>query len=64
MAVVYEAEHLRLGQRVAIKMVLPEIARHPEVMERLEREARAAAQLKSPHAARVTDVDVLPDGWE
>ena len=62
MGVVYEAQHERLGQRVAIKMLRKEVRDMAEVVRRFDREARAAAKLKSPHVARVQDVDVLPDG--
>jgi serine/threonine-protein kinase len=62
MGVVYEAVHVRLGQRVALKMLLPEIAARPDVVARFEREARAAVRLSGPHVARVLDVVTLPDG--
>ncbi|HEU4410421.1 MAG TPA: protein kinase [Polyangiaceae bacterium] len=62
MGAVYEALHLRLGQKVAIKVVLPEVAARPELAYRFENEARAAARLHGPHTARVFDVDVTPDG--
>src|SRR5258708_18284132 len=62
MAVVYEAVHMRLAQRVALKILLPELSRVGDVVLRFQREARAAAQLRSLHAARVFDADKLPDG--
>jgi serine/threonine protein kinase len=62
MAVVYLATHVRLRQRVAIKMLLPPIAEVAEVAHRFEREARAVAQLHGPNVARVLDVDTTPDG--
>lgn len=62
MGVVYEARHDRLGQRVAIKMLRDGERHNPEVVARFEREARLVAKLKSANAARVTDVDTLPDG--
>jgi serine/threonine-protein kinase len=61
MGVVFEATHLKLDQRVAIKL-LKSSAGIPEAAARLEREARVAARLRSPHVARVTDVDVTPSG--
>ena len=60
--VVYEGEHLRLRQRVAIKLLAPEMLAHREMVERFEREARAMALLQSAHVTRVTDVDITPDG--
>jgi serine/threonine protein kinase len=62
MGVVFEAEHLRLKQRCAIKMLSPEMLRETEIIHRFEREARASALLKSPHVTRVTDVATTPDG--
>ena len=62
MGIVFEATHTRMRQRVAIKMLLPEMLEMPELVTRFEREARAAGQLRSRHAARVVDVDVTTDG--
>ncbi|HEY1957464.1 MAG TPA: protein kinase [Polyangiaceae bacterium] len=62
MGIVYEAFHLRLRQRVAIKVLRPDICAHPEFVARFEREARAAATLDSPHVAKVLDVDTSADG--
>ncbi len=62
MAVVYEARHVRLRQPLAIKVLRPDVADSHTVLARFEREARATAQLRSVHAARVVDVDTLPNG--
>ena len=62
MGVVYEATHLRLRQRVAVKMLQPEMLAHEIVVTRFEREARAAGQLRSRHTARVMDVDITEGG--
>jgi serine/threonine-protein kinase len=62
MAVVYEAVHLRLRQRLAIKVLRAGIPDFEEVLTRFEREARATAQLRSIHTARIVDVDTLPSG--
>jgi serine/threonine-protein kinase len=62
MGVVYEATHTRLHQRLAIKVLRPDVPDFNVVLERFEREARATAQLRTIHAARVIDVDTLPDG--
>ena len=61
MGLVLEARHLRLGQNVAVKLLLPEMRFDREVTSRFEREARAAARLTGPHVARVLDVDILAD---
>jgi tRNA A-37 threonylcarbamoyl transferase component Bud32 len=62
MGVVYEATHVKLRQRVALKLLLPDLLTRPDVLARFEREARAAISLSGAHVARVLDVDVLPDG--
>ncbi|HTJ43297.1 MAG TPA: serine/threonine-protein kinase [Kofleriaceae bacterium] len=62
MGVVVSAYHLVLGQRVALKFLLPEAMQHPEAVERFLREARAAVRLKSEHVGRVIDVGTLDNG--
>lgn len=62
MGVVVAAKHVHLGERVAIKFLLPNAIKKAEVVQRFEREARAAARIKSEHVARVFDVGRLEDG--
>jgi hypothetical protein len=62
MGSVYEAKHAGLGTPVAIKVLLPQLAKVPTVADRFRREAQVSATLKSPHVIQVTDVDQLPDG--
>ena len=62
MGVVVAATHLQLDQKVALKFMLPEALRHPALVERFAREARAAVRLKSDHVARVLDVGTLDSG--
>jgi len=62
MGYVVEARHITLDERVALKFLLPEYAKHPEASTRFLREARAAAKIKSEHVARVTDVGTLDSG--
>jgi tRNA A-37 threonylcarbamoyl transferase component Bud32 len=62
MGVVVQAIHVQLGQRVAIKFVLPEVMHNPEVRGRFLREAQAAALLKGAHVARVIDIGSLENG--
>jgi len=59
MGVVVSATHQQLGQRVAVKFLLPEALQHAQAMERFAREARAAVKLRSDHVARVLDVGEL-----
>src|SRR5437868_6280565 len=60
--VVIEALHLRLGRRVALKFLHEAHLSKPSVVARFDREARNAASLRSPYAARVFDVDQTSDG--
>jgi serine/threonine-protein kinase len=62
MGCVVAAMHLQLGQRVAIKFLLPEALRMHEAVERFLREARAAVRLRSEHVGRVIDVGQFDDG--
>lgn len=61
MGVVVAAKHEELGQRVAIKVLRPELAGFEGALERFLREARAAARLESDHVARVFDVGKIGD---
>ena len=57
MGLVFEAEHLRLRQSVAIKFLRPEVLTMPDAIERFEREARASCRIRGAHVVHVLDVD-------
>src|SRR5580700_8128509 len=61
MAAVYSAMH-RNQKRVAIKMLLPELAHDAQVRERFVREGYAANTIEHPSALSVLDDDVSEDG--
>lgn len=62
MGIVVAAHHLELDERVAIKLMLPELAHQSGAVARFTREARAAVKIKSEHVARVLDVGSSEDG--
>ncbi len=55
MAVVYEAVHVDIGKRVAVKLLSQDLVASRVVRERFLREARAAAAIRSPHICEVYD---------
>jgi len=62
MGEVYEARHVVVGRRFAVKFLHPHLARATGATARFLREARAAGSLDSPHLVAVIDFDTQPDG--
>ncbi len=58
MGSVWVARHVKLGSTVAIKVLDADIAAASGAIARFEREARAAANLDTPHVVRVHDYGV------
>jgi serine/threonine protein kinase len=59
---VYLCHHEVLEKPVAMKVLRPEYAEQPEVLQRFVNEARAASAIKSPHIVNTLDVGSLPSG--
>lgn len=62
MGMVFRARHELLGETVAIKCLRADSGNGNEALSRFLREARASAQIKSQHVAKVHDVGTLPSG--
>jgi serine/threonine protein kinase len=56
MGVVYEAEDVRLGRHVAIKLLSEKFSKSPVAVERFQREACTASSLNHPNICTVHDV--------
>ncbi len=62
MGSVYEAEHLAIARRVAIKVLHPSYSSDPEALARFYNEARAANLIDHPSIVQVLDYGQQEDG--
>ncbi len=56
MGAVYLAEDLRLGRKVALKVMLPEIATHEKRLQRFLREARLSSSISHPNVTAFYEI--------
>src|SRR5687767_5110904 len=56
MGAVFAATHAVTGRRLAVKWLLPDIARNSDAVQRLFREAQAAGRIDHPNVVDVYDV--------
>ena len=62
MGSVYQAEHITIGRKLAIKVLAPEFGDSPEVVARFLQEARTASMLHHEHIVDVTDFGYTKQG--
>jgi serine/threonine-protein kinase len=61
MGAVYLAEHPRIRKQVAIKVLLPEFGKDPQVVHRFFNEAKAANEIHNEHIIDIIDFGELPE---
>ena len=61
MGEVYEAQHVRLPGKFAVKLLLPELQGNQEAFARFCREAEIMSQLRHPNIVQIFDFNVAPD---
>src|SRR3954470_10702133 len=62
MGAVYRARHILLGDRVAIKILPPEMRHNTEWLRRFQREGQAARRFRHPNAVIVHDLRTSSEG--
>ncbi|HEX8951595.1 MAG TPA: serine/threonine-protein kinase, partial [Polyangia bacterium] len=62
MGQVYEAQHLNINKRFAIKMLKPEVIGSAQSLQRFRQEAWAASSIGHEHIVEIDDFATLPSG--
>jgi serine/threonine-protein kinase len=62
LGIVYRAEQLATGRKLAIKMLPADASEDPAIVARFRREGDVLCRLRSPHTVTTFEVDQQPDG--
>ena len=62
MGQVYEAQHLNINKRFAIKMLKPEVIGSAQSLQRFRQEAGAASSIGHENIVEIDDFATLPSG--
>jgi len=62
MGQVYLAEHVKMGRKVAIKVMSPSMMHDTDAVKRFKREAENASRISHPHVCAIYDFGDTPDG--
>lgn len=62
MGQVYEAQHVNINRRFAIKLLKPEIVSNPEAVARFRQEAWSASSIGHENIVEIDDFATLPNG--
>jgi serine/threonine-protein kinase len=62
MGTVFEAEHVRLHRRLAVKVLAEHLAADPQALARFHREAEIISHLSHPNIVQLVDYDAIEGG--
>src|SRR5207248_3232547 len=62
MGQVYEAQHVNINKRFAVKLLRPEIVSNAEAVQRFRQEAWSASSIGHENIIEIEDFATLPDG--